>query len=53
MFQDFLESVLVRGKFRGGNFALGKQAKRSEFFFNFPLSSQKTWNIGTKLFSAL
>ena len=36
MFQDFLESVLVRGKFRGGNFALGKQAKRSEFFFNFP-----------------
>ena len=47
MFQDFLESVLVRGKFRGGNFALGKQAKRSEFFFNFPLVLPKNvehWN---------
>jgi hypothetical protein len=47
MFQDFLGSVLVRGKFRGTCYALGKQAKRSEFFSNFPhvlLKNVEHWN---------
>lgn len=47
MFQDFLGSVLVRGKFRGACYALGKQAKRSEFFSNFPhvlLKNVEHWN---------
>jgi len=36
MFQDFSEDILVRGKFGGGNFALGKQVKRPSFFSVFP-----------------